>query len=87
MRAIGIRELKARASQVIRRVRERGEEIEVTHHGKVVARLVPASRTVARHGTSASVWSTLDRVAKDIGAAWPKGRSATAVVREGRRDL
>jgi len=87
MGTIGIRELKARASQVIRRVRERGEEIEVTYHGKVVARLVPASRTVARRGTSASVWSTLDRVAKDIGAAWPKGRSATAAVREGRRDL
>jgi prevent-host-death family protein len=87
MGAIGIRELKARASQVIRRVRERGEEIEVTHHGKVVARLVPASRRAARRQTSASVWSTLDRVAREIGATWPKGHSATAAVREGRRDL
>jgi prevent-host-death family protein len=87
MGAIGIRELKAQASQVIRRVRERGEEIEVTLHGKVVARLVPASRTAARRRTSASVWSSLDRVAREIGAAWPKGRSATAVVREGRREL
>jgi len=87
MGTIGIRELKARASQVIRRVRERGEEIEVTYHGKVVARLVPASRPGARHETSASVWSSLDRVAKDIGAAWPKGRSATAAVRDGRRHL
>ena len=87
MGAIGIRELKAQASQVIRRVRERGEEIEVTHHGKVVARVVPASRRAARRQTSAAVWSTLDRVAREIGAAWPKRRSATAAVREGRRDL
>jgi prevent-host-death family protein len=87
MAAVGIRELKARASQVIRRVRERGEEIEVTHHGKVVARLVPASGSAGRNRPSASAWSTLDRVAKEIAAAWPKGRSATAAVREGRRDL
>ena len=44
MRAIGVRELKERASQVLRRVRERGEEVEVTHHGRVVARLIPVSR-------------------------------------------
>ena len=87
MAAIGIRELKASASRIIRRVRERGEEIEVTYHGTVVARLVPASRAATRHHASASVWSNLDRVAKEIGAAWPKGRSATAAVREGRRDL
>ena len=87
MGAIGIRELKARASQVIRRVQERGEEIEVTRHGKVVARLVPASGRTTRRLAAASVWSTLDRVAGEIGAAWPKGRSATAAVRETRREL
>jgi prevent-host-death family protein len=87
MGVVGIRELKARASQVIRRVRERGEEIEVTHHGKVVARLVPVSRSTVRNRTSASAWSTLDRVAREIAATWPKGHSATAAVREGRRDL
>jgi len=87
MRAIGVRELKARASLVLRRVRERGEEVEVTHHGRVVARLIPVTRERARPRASAAVWSTLDRVAKEIGARWPKGRSAASTVREGRRDL
>jgi len=87
MRAIGVRELKERASQVLRRVRERGEEIEVTHHGRVVARLIPVSQQRRRRLASAAAWSTLDRVAREIGARWPKGRSAANAVREGRRDL
>ena len=87
MGVVGIRELKARASQVIRRVREHGEEIDVTHHGKVVARVVPVSRSSVRNRTATAAWSTLDRVAKEIGASWPKGQSASAAVREGRRTL
>jgi prevent-host-death family protein len=87
MRAIGIRELKEHATQVLRRVRERGEEIEVTHHGRVVARLIPVSRERPRPRAAAAAWSTLDRVAREIGARWPKGRSAAKAVREGRRDL
>ena len=43
MRTIGIRELKARMSEVIREV-QKGETIEVTNHGEVVAFLVPAHR-------------------------------------------
>jgi len=87
MRSIGVRELKERASQVLRRVRERREEIEVTHHGRVVARLIPVSRERPRPRASAAAWTTLDRVAREIGARWPKGRSAANAVREGRRDL
>ncbi len=87
MGVVGIRELKARASEVIRRVREHSETIDVTHHGKVVARVVPVSRSSSRNRPPVAAWSTLDRVAREIGASWPKGRSATAAVREGRRDL
>jgi len=87
MRAVGVREFKEHASRVLRRVRERGEEIEVTRHGRVVARLIPVSRERRPSRASAGVWSTLDRVAREIGARWPKGRSAVNAVREGRRDL
>lgn len=87
MAAIGIRELKAHASEVLRRVRERGEEIDVTHHGRVVARLVPVPPARASSRATAAAWASLDRVAREIGAHWPKGRSAVRAVREGRRDL
>jgi len=39
---IGILELREHASEVIRRVREERPTYDVTHRGKVVARLVPA---------------------------------------------
>jgi prevent-host-death family protein len=87
MRSIGVRELKERTSQVLRTVREQGEEIEVTHHGRVVARLVPVARERRGRRTSAATWSTIDRVAREIGARWPKGKSAVDAVRDARRDL
>lgn len=87
MAAIGVRELKEHTSRVLRRVRERGEEIEVTHHGRVVARLVPASPDRPRPRATAAAWATLDQVAREISARWPKGRSAAKAVKEGRRDL
>jgi prevent-host-death family protein len=86
MAAIGVRELKARASEVIRRVRERGEAVDVTHRGEVVARLVPVPRPSRRRG-AATTWSTLDRVSAEISARWPRGRSAATAVREARREL
>jgi prevent-host-death family protein len=86
MRSVGVRELKERTSQVLRELQARGEEIEITHHGRVVARLVPVSRVQAQSRT-ATAWSTLDRVAREIGARWPRGRSAAGAVREGRRDV
>lgn len=86
MRTVGVRELKQRTSQVLRELQTSGQEIEVTHHGRVVARLVPVRRVPARARTAAA-WSTLERVAREIGARWPKGHSTTAAVREGRRDI
>jgi prevent-host-death family protein len=86
MRAVGVRELKQRTSQVLRELQKSGEEVEVTHHGRVVARLVPVRRAPAPRRVAAA-WTTLDRVAREIGARWPKGKSAAAAVREGRRQL
>jgi prevent-host-death family protein len=41
MRSVGVRELRQRASELLRRV-ERGETIEVTDRGRRVAILAPA---------------------------------------------
>ena len=82
MLTVGIRELKQQASELIRRVRERGDEIRVTYHGKVVARILPvqpAAEEVQR------AWDDLDRLADEIGKRWPQGVSAAEAVSEGRR--
>jgi len=82
MLTVGIRELKQQASELISRVRERGDEIRVTYHGKVVARILPvqpAAEEVQR------AWDDLDRLADEIGKRWPQGVSAAEAVSEGRR--
>ena len=81
MVTVGVRELKQQTSELIRRVREHGDEILVTHHGKVVARILPV--TSAPEDTR-RLWEDLDRLAVEIGKRWPKDISAAQAVDEGR---
>jgi prevent-host-death family protein len=85
--SVGVRELKEQTSQILRRVRENGEEIQITYHGRVVARLVPASVPRLDSTTLSAIWTNLDRVAAEIGARWPSGVTAADAVSEGRREL
>ena len=41
MRRIGIRELRDTLTETVRRVRDDGERVEITHHGRPVAVLSP----------------------------------------------
>ena len=43
MGEVGIRELKQRTSEVLRRVRQRRESVDITYRGRVVSRLVPVA--------------------------------------------
>ena len=87
MRSIGVRDLKQHTSRVLRRVREKGEQIEVTYRGRAVARLIPVARPAARRRDLAAVWSDLDKLAAEIGARWRGSGGAREAVREGRRRL
>jgi prevent-host-death family protein len=84
MITVGIRELKQRASELVRRVSEDGSQVQVTYRGKVVALLIPAEPRRKRTETT-QAWAELDRLAAEIGARWPEGISATQAVTEGRR--
>lgn len=87
MRRVGVRELKNGASELLRDVRENGEMIELTHHGRVFARIMPVreSEDVA---LGFGEWEAeADALAQEIGKRWPAGVSAVDAVREGRREL
>lgn len=84
MSAIGIRDLKANTSQIVRRVREKGETIDVTYHGEVVARLIPIKRARPKKKELA-VWTDLEQLAAEIGLAWPADVSAVEAIRDVRR--
>jgi len=83
MVTVGIRELKQQASELVRMVRETGDEVQVTYHGKVVALLIPVEKTAPQD--EAPAWVELDNLAAEIGARWPKGLSAAQAVSEARR--
>lgn len=84
---VGIRELKASTSEIVRRVRERGEIVDITYHGEVVARLVPVRPPVPAPDDVAALLTDLDQLASEISAAWPAGASAVDAVRDVRREL
>jgi len=74
MRSVGVRELKAHAS-------------ELTLHGRAIARLVPIQATAESEDDWRSVWAEMDRLAEEISAHWPEGVSAADAVAEGRSRL
>ena len=88
MTRVGIRELKVHANELIRRVHEDGETIEITLRGRAVARLAPLTTVTASSPQErADFWAEWRELSQRIGEAWPKGVSAVDAVREQRRDL
>jgi prevent-host-death family protein len=81
MAEVGIRELKNRASQIIRAVREDRVEYVITCRGRPVARLVPIADEVADGQT----WRELERLSQEISARWRSDRSAVELLTEMRR--
>ncbi len=87
MYSVGIRELKERTGKIMRQVREQGDTIEVTYHGRAIARLSPIRQPQAIVKETAAVWTALDQLAAEIDAHWTPDVSATEAVRAGRRNL
>jgi prevent-host-death family protein len=94
VQSVGVRELKQRATQILRRVREEGETVEVTYRGRVVARIVPVQDAKKRAQVNnptdeeiAAWFAQVERTAAEISAHWPEGVSAVDAVREQRREL
>lgn len=86
MTSVGVRELKQRTSEVLRRVREGREGIEVTVRGEVVAVLLPvAAKPPRRRSTTADPWTNVDRLAREIAVRWPRNVTAAAAVSRQRR--
>lgn len=85
-RSVGVRELKQHATQILRQVRQRGIEVQITYRGQIVARLLPVRLPKPVLPQRSSVWTDLDELAAEIGARWPAQVSAVEAVREERRE-
>jgi len=83
MKVMGIRDLKAHMSEAIREV-QKGETIEVTHHGEVVALLVPARRKPDPEQIRSAL-ASLDSLAAEISKHVPQSTNVAEMLSETRR--
>ena len=87
MERIGIRELKARASEVLRSVREEQASYEITYRGQAIAKIVPADDEPQPAETAEAWLDALDALAAEITESWPEGVSVEDAIADVRRAL
>lgn len=91
MVAVKIEDLKEHADQVVGRLRETGEPVEIVEDGQVVAKLIPATETdeaaLLAEDEEVRRWlEEFDKLADEIGASVPPGTTLDDVMRDVRRD-
>jgi len=86
MREIGVRELKAKTSEIMRNVRQRRVSYIITYRGRPVGLLSPPeNQRLSRAASNESAaWDELTRLGKEIGRGWPAGVSNADVLSETR---
>jgi len=89
MQTVGVRELKARASEIIAAVEARGTRFQVTKRGKPVAIIAPVRGATLPEDSEPvegdlDVWAEMDELAAEIGRRWPQGLSAVEALAQDR---
>ncbi len=88
MPEIGIRELKARASEIVRAVRDRRARYTVTYRGRPVGVLVPLSEAPPAEVTdeaAPTAWEDLTQLGEEIGQGWTSPQTGAELLSEMRR--
>lgn len=87
---VGVRELKTRASEIVRAVRERRARYVITYRGQPVGLLVPLDEAKIAvpppaEETGESAWEALTRLGEEIGREWRSPQTSTEILSEMRR--
>ncbi len=87
---IGVRELKARASEIIRKVREQRARYVITYRGRPVALLMPLGKATPDAGslgdeTDSTAWDDLTRLGEEIGREWRSPQTSAELLSDMRR--
>lgn len=89
MAEIGVRDLKTRASEIVRAVREQRAHYLITHRGHPVALLMPLGESSLGEALDVrdaeSVWDELTDLGEAIGRAWQSPSTSTELLSEMRR--
>jgi len=81
---IGIRELKSRASEVVRAVKEERARYIITQRGKPAALIVPLDSAPPEKSAD-EVWERLVKIGEELGKGWQSEKSAVEILSEMRR--
>ena len=84
MEEIGIRELKTRASEVVRAVKENRARYVVTQRGVPAALIIPLDAVVANPADD-EVWERLMKIGEELSKGWQNEKSAVEILSEMRR--
>lgn len=81
---IGIRELKTRASEVVRAVKETRARYVITQRGKPAALIIPLDAEPPKEKGDA-VWEQLEKLGEELAKNWQSDKSAVEILSEMRR--
>ena len=81
---IGIRELKSRASEVVRAVKEERARYVITQRGKPAAIIIPVDAVPVKNSDD-EVWERLMKIRDELGKDWQSEKSAVEILSEMRR--
>jgi prevent-host-death family protein len=89
MAEVGVRELKARASEIIREVREKRTRYVITHRGRPVGLLIPLAESepsaLSHKEAATAAWDDLVRLGEEIGRGWRSPLTSAELLSEMRR--
>jgi len=84
IKEIGIRELKTRASELVRSVREQQARYVITRRGKAAALLIPLDAEI-KHADAEAVWAKLESLREELGKGRQSGKHSVDLLSEMRR--
>ena len=86
-RHVGVRELKARASGILREVREARASYVVTHRGRAIGVILPLEPEKAepREADAAAAWAAFMKAGRALGKKMRPGVSGVQILSEMRR--
>lgn len=86
---VGVRELKIRASEIVRNVRERRARYIITYRGRPVGILAPLEAVPQGEeplgAQGATAWEELSRLGEEIGRGWQSPLTAAELLSQMRR--
>lgn len=81
---IGIRELKSRASELVRTVKEDRARYVITQRGKPAALIIPLDAAPPEKSGD-QVWESLTNIGEELSKGWKSDKSAVEILTEIRR--